>query len=163
MLGLVLNPRDGLEERDDIYIFFSFSNNVKLFDITNTTYNYIKLINTTLSLMIPMGEVKFSWPVARENLTEGSLSHESQFFTEHLYFQFQCLSVKTKSLLGGGAGGPTLYLFFFFFHFFSIILTFVNQSNLQHRTLPSPPPSPIKGPTDQCKSHFSDPILSWGP
>ena len=69
-LGLVLNPRDGLEERDDIFSFFSFSNNVILLDITNTSYNYIKLINTPLSLMIPMGGVKFSWPVARENLTE---------------------------------------------------------------------------------------------
>ena len=84
-LGLVLNPRDGLEERDDIFSFFSFSNNVILLDITNTSYNYIKLINTTLSLMIPMGGVKFSWPVARENLTEGSLSHGSQFLTEHLF------------------------------------------------------------------------------
>ena len=79
-LGLVLNPRDGLEERDDIFSFFSFSNNVILLDITNTSYNYIKLIITTLSLMIPnKGGVKFSWPVARENLTEGSLSHGSQF------------------------------------------------------------------------------------
>ena len=76
-LGLVLNPRDGLEERDDtrydmrgIFSFFSFSNNVILLDITNTSYDYIKLINTPLSLMIPMGGVKFSWPVARENLTE---------------------------------------------------------------------------------------------
>ena len=69
----MLNPRDGLEERDDIFSFFSFSNNVILLDITNTSYNYIKLINTstTLSLMIPIGGVKFSWPVARENLTEG--------------------------------------------------------------------------------------------
>ena len=81
----MLNPRDGLEERDDIFSFFSFTNNVILLDITNTSYNYIKLINTTLSLMIPMGGVKFSWPVARENLTEGSLSHGSQFLTEHLY------------------------------------------------------------------------------
>ena len=31
-----------------------------------------------------MGGVKFSWPVAREKLTEGSLSHGSQFLTEHL-------------------------------------------------------------------------------
>ena len=84
-LGLVLNPRDGLEERDDIFSFFSFSNNVILLDITNTSYSYIKLINTTLSLMIPMGGVKFSWPVVRENLTEGSLSHGSQFLTEHRY------------------------------------------------------------------------------
>ena len=85
----MLNPRDGLEERDDIFSFFPFSNNVILIllDITNTSYNYIKLINTTLSLMIPMGGVKFSWPVARENLTEGSLSHGSQFLTEH------CISV----------------------------------------------------------------------
>ena len=75
----MLNPRDGLEERDDIFGFFSFSNNVILLDITNTSYNYTKLINTTLSLMIPNGGgeggVKFSWPVARENLTEGSISH----------------------------------------------------------------------------------------
>ena len=78
----MLNPRDGLEERDDIFSFFSFSNNVILLNITNTSYNYIKLINTTLSLMIPMGGVKFSWPVARENLIEGSLSHGSQFLTE---------------------------------------------------------------------------------
>ena len=34
--------------------------------------------------MIPMGGVKFSWPVARENLTEGSLSYGSHFLTEHL-------------------------------------------------------------------------------
>ena len=33
--------------------------------------------------MIPVGGVKFSWPVAREKLTEGSLSHGSQFLTEH--------------------------------------------------------------------------------
>ena len=80
----MLNPRDGLEERDDIFSFFSFSNNVILHDITNTSYNYIKLINSTLSLMIPMGGVKFSWPVAHENLTEGSLSHGSQFLTEQV-------------------------------------------------------------------------------
>ena len=40
------------------------------------------MVKTTLS-MIPMGGVKFSWPVAREKLTEGSLSHGSQFLTEH--------------------------------------------------------------------------------
>ena len=34
--------------------------------------------------MIPVGGVKFSWPVACEKLTEGSLSHGSQFLTEHL-------------------------------------------------------------------------------
>ena len=65
----MLNPRDGLEERDDIFRFFSFSNNVMLPDITNSSYNYIKLINTTFSLIISMGGVKFPWPVARENLT----------------------------------------------------------------------------------------------
>ena len=76
-LGLVLNPRDGLEERDGVI----------LFDITNTSYNYIKLINTTLNLIIPMREVIFSWHVARENLTEGSLSHRSQFLKEHWKLQ----------------------------------------------------------------------------
>ena len=53
-----------------------------LLDITNIYYNNIKLVKTTLS-MIPMGGVKFSWPVAREKLTEGSLSHaglEINFF-----------------------------------------------------------------------------------
>ena len=45
----MLNPRDGLEERDDIFSLFSFSNNAILLDITNTSYNYIKLINTTLN------------------------------------------------------------------------------------------------------------------
>ena len=79
----MLNPRYGLEERDDIFSSFSFSNNAILLDITKISYNYIKLINTTLSLMIPMGGVKFLWPVARENLTEGSLSHGSHFLTEH--------------------------------------------------------------------------------
>ena len=81
----MLNPRDGLEERDDIFSSFFFSNNSILLDITNIdlSYNYIKLINTTLSLKIPMGGVKFSWPVAREYLTEGSLSHGSHFLTEH--------------------------------------------------------------------------------
>ena len=79
----MLNPRDGLEERDDIFSSFFVSNNAILLDITNICYNYIKLINTTLSLMIPMGGVKFSWPVARENLTEGSFSHGSHFLTEH--------------------------------------------------------------------------------
>ena len=72
-LGLVLNPRDGLEERDPmIYLVFFLSNNVILLDITNTSYNYIKLVNTTLSLMIPLGGVKFSWPVyvVHENLTK---------------------------------------------------------------------------------------------
>ena len=86
-LGLVLNPRDGLEERDGKPSFVSFSNNVILLDITNTSYNYIKLINTTLNLIIPMREVIFSWPVARENLTEGSLSHRSQFLKEHWKLQ----------------------------------------------------------------------------
>ena len=56
---LVLNPRDGLEERGDIFSFFSFSNNVILLAITNTSYDYIKLIYTTLSLIIPMGGVIF--------------------------------------------------------------------------------------------------------
>ena len=36
--------------------------------------------------MIPMGGgVNFSWPVAREKFTEGSLSHGNQFLTEHRY------------------------------------------------------------------------------
>ena len=82
-LGLVLNPRDGLGERDDISSFSPLSNNVILLDITNIYYNNIKLDKTTLSLMIPVGGVKFSWPVAREKLTEGSVSHGSQFLTEH--------------------------------------------------------------------------------
>ena len=55
---------------------------IMLLDITNIYYNNIKLVKTTLS-MIPMGGLKFSWPVAREKLTEGSLSHGSQFLTEH--------------------------------------------------------------------------------
>ena len=93
----MLNPRDGLEERDEIFSFFSFSNNVILLDITNTSYNYIKLINTTLSLMIPMGGVKFSWPVARENLTEGSLSQGSQFLTEHRNFSITIIATSLKS------------------------------------------------------------------
>ena len=69
-----------------IYLVFPpLSNNVILIDITNIYYNNIKLDKTTLSLIIPVGGVKFSWPVAREKLTEGSLSHGSQFLTEHLY------------------------------------------------------------------------------
>ena len=52
-----------------------------MLDITNIYYKN-KLVKTTLS-MIPMGGVKFSGPVAREKLTEGSLSHGSQFLTEH--------------------------------------------------------------------------------
>ena len=50
-LGLVLNPSDGLDERDDLSSFFSFSNNAMLFNIPictttefNTTFN---LINST--------------------------------------------------------------------------------------------------------------------
>ena len=95
----MLNPRDGLEERDGIFSFFSLSNNVILLDITNTFYNYIKLINTTRILMISTGGVKFSWPVACENLTEGSLSHGSQFLTEHL------LLVVRNALTSMGAEG----------------------------------------------------------
>ena len=57
-LWLVLNHRDGLEERDDIFSFLSLSNNVILLNITNTSYNYIKLINTTPILMISTGGVK---------------------------------------------------------------------------------------------------------
>ena len=80
----MLDPRDGLEERDDIFSFFSYTNNAILLDITNTSYNYITLINTTFSSMIAMGEITFSWPVVSDNLTEGSLSHGSHFLTEHV-------------------------------------------------------------------------------
>ena len=49
-----MNRRDGLEERDDILSFFSFSSNAILFNTTNTSYNHIKLINITPSLMAPI-------------------------------------------------------------------------------------------------------------
>ena len=47
------------------------TNNAILFNIANMSYNYIKLINTTLSLINSIGESKFSWAcsVAHENLT----------------------------------------------------------------------------------------------
>ena len=42
-----------------------------LLDITNIYYKYSNMLVKTALSMIPMGGVKFSWPVARENLTEG--------------------------------------------------------------------------------------------
>ena len=74
-LGLVLYPRDSLEERDGIFscvFFVFFSNNAILLNIslTKLSYDYIKLINTTFSYFnVFIRGIKFSWPVAHENLT----------------------------------------------------------------------------------------------
>ena len=40
-LGLVLNSRDDLGERDDIFSLFFSSKNAMLFNITNVYHNYI--------------------------------------------------------------------------------------------------------------------------
>ena len=78
--------------------------------------------------MIPVGGVKFSWPVAREKLTEGSLSHGSQFLTEHRVTR---RSGRFRSILDLMGLNASIFELFFFnwpkishrFHFFSLVRT----------------------------------------
>ena len=94
----MLNPRDGFEERDDIFSFFSFSNNVILFNITNTSYNYIKLIHITPSLLFSIGESISHGLKSMRNLYVGvTFSRESLFQgTPVLFIQKEMLIITLK-------------------------------------------------------------------